>query len=131
MIYDVIIIGAGTTGAAVAYHLYKAGVKNMLSLEMGKVGRGLNELKTVKYISVLNQTENEEHIYSPFISGSNVFDGDGPSCIKMIISLPPYHLLADFADHHGWDGVKVFYIYLKLYNIRIIFRYLNSESKHK
>jgi hypothetical protein len=54
MIYDVIIIGAGTTGAAVAYHLYKAGVKNMLSLEMGKVGRGLNELKTVKYISVLN-----------------------------------------------------------------------------
>jgi len=42
-IHDVIIIGAGTTGAATGYHLSKAGVKDILCLEMGRVGQGRPE----------------------------------------------------------------------------------------
>ena len=37
-VYEVIVVGAGTTGAAAVYHLADAGVKNILCLEMGTPG---------------------------------------------------------------------------------------------
>ncbi len=106
-VHEVIIVGGGTTGAAAAYHLCEQGVKDMLCLEMGEVGRGLSAPAAVKDASVLST--DEEAQYSPFMSGSNVYEGGekGPSTIKMVVTLPPYHVLEDFADHHGWDGVKV------------------------
>ena len=37
---EVIVIGAGTTGAAAAYHLAEHGVRDILVLDMGRAGMG-------------------------------------------------------------------------------------------
>jgi len=42
---------------------------------------------------------------SEIASGSAVFV-DGPQCIKMTVSLPPYDMLDEYARHHGWQGVQ-------------------------
>ncbi len=106
--YDVVIVGAGTTGAAAAYHLSKAGVNNMLCLEMGRPGEGQTKAKQVAYETPL--IANDESIYVPNFSGSRVFEGGpkGPRTIKMIVTLPPYEMLDGFADLFGWDGVKTY-----------------------
>ena len=148
-VHEVLVVGGGSTGAACAYHLAQAGVSNVLCLDMGVPGRGLDAAYAVKdpsvrcCISSRNQFKTElvscathdsslnnkmyheiytcdsrhhqavgkgeEKTYTPFNSGTNVFEGGskGPNAIKMSVTLPPYHVLADFADHHGWDGVKV------------------------
>ncbi len=108
-LYEVIIVGAGTTGAAAAYHLSTHGVKNMLCLDMGTPGRGrIDRVGTVGPGTTL--LGEDETSYSPQVSGTNVFPGgaEGPNTIKMIISLPPYGALEDFADQHSWDGVHAF-----------------------
>ena len=46
--YDVVVIGGGTTGAAASYHLSKAGVNNMLCLEMGRPGEGRTQPEHVR-----------------------------------------------------------------------------------
>ena len=43
--YDVVVVGAGTTGAAAAYHLTQAGVSNILCLDMGTPGVGRTEAR--------------------------------------------------------------------------------------
>ena len=107
-IHDVIIIGAGTTGAATGYHLSKAGVKDILCLEMGRVGQGRSEEGRVP--NGIKANTGDELAYSPQNSGSAVFAGGdkGPRTIKMIVTLPPYLSLSRFAEHHGWGGVKTY-----------------------
>jgi NADPH-dependent 2,4-dienoyl-CoA reductase/sulfur reductase-like enzyme len=107
---EVVVVGAGTTGAAVVYHLAKAGVKDILCLEMGKVGRGLDldfELQSEKLPA--DPTDNDNS-YKPFVSGTAVFEGGdkGPSAIKMIVTAPPYKTVSEFIDHHGIEGVKTY-----------------------
>lgn len=106
--HEVIVIGAGTTGAAAAYHLVAAGAKDVLCLEMGEPGRGRPPRGSVPPGTPL--IPGEEIAYEPENSGSAVFEGGskGPSTIKMIVTLPPYLFLDGFADHHGWDGVKTY-----------------------
>ncbi len=106
--HEVIVIGAGTTGAAAAYHLVQAGAKDVLCLEMGSPGRGRPPRGSVPPGTPL--IPGEEAAYEPENSGSAVFEGGskGPSTIKMIVTLPPYLFLDGFADHHGWDGVKTY-----------------------
>ena len=106
--YEVIVVGAGTTGAAAAYHLADAGVKNILCLEMGTPGKGRSTAGHVPAGAPL--IAGEESTFEPENSGSAVFEGGpyGPSAIKMIVTLPPYLMLDGFAEHHGWDGVKAY-----------------------
>ena len=106
--YDVVVVGGGTTGAAAAYHLSKAGVKNMLCLEMGRPGEGRTKAEQVPNETPL--VGNDESVYVPNFSGSRVFEGGekGPRTIKMIVTLPPYEMLDGFADLFGWDGVKTY-----------------------
>ena len=106
--YDVVVIGGGTTGAAAAYHLSKAGVNNMLCLEMGRPGEGRTQPEHVRQDAPL--TAEDESLYVPNYSGSRVFEGGakGPRTIKMIVTLPPYEMLDGFADLFGWDGVKTY-----------------------
>jgi thioredoxin reductase len=89
-IYDVIVVGAGSTGAQAVHHLLQSGASNILVLEMGKVGLGKEADHVVLDDTVLK--EGEEKVYKPFNSGTAVFEGGsrGPSTIKMIIGLPPY-----------------------------------------
>ena len=106
--YDVVVIGGGTTGAAAAYHLSKAGVNNMLCLEMGRPGEGRTQPEQVPDETPL--VASDESVYVPNFSGSRVFEGGakGPRTIKMIVTLPPYEMLDGFADLFGWDGVKTY-----------------------
>jgi len=109
--YEVIIVGAGTTGAAAAYHLAQHGVRNILVLDMGTPGKGLSTSGAVPLENNTPSTRTamteRETRYMPQKSGSAVFDGGpaGPATIKMIVTLPPYLELEEFAKHHGWDGV--------------------------
>lgn len=105
-LHDVIIIGAGTTGAAAAYHLSQAGVRDLLCLDMGRPGRGRSGAAKVPETTPL--VCGEESSYEPGNSGSAVFEGGekGPRTIKMIVTLPPYLKLEAFADLFGWEGVK-------------------------
>ena len=106
--YDVVVVGGGTTGAAAAYHLSKAGVNNMLCLEMGRPGEGRTQPEQVPDETPL--VASDESVYVPNFSGSRVFEGgpNGPRTIKMIVTLPPYEMLDGFADLFGWDGVKTY-----------------------
>ena len=106
--HEVIVIGAGTTGAAAAYHLVQAGAKDVLCLEMGSPGEGRPARGRVS--ADTPRIPGEEAEYEPEFSGSAVFEGGskGPRTIKMAVTLPPYLLLDAFADHHGWDGVKTY-----------------------
>ena len=104
--YDVVVVGAGTTGAAAVYHLTQTGVTNILCLEMGKPGVGRTQEKNVADgTPLINQ---DEETYVPHYSGTRVFEGgqNGPRTIKMIVTLPPYEMLDGIADLFGWDGVK-------------------------
>ena len=107
-LYDVVVVGGGTTGAAAAYHLSQAGVQNILCLEMGRPGEGRTQAGRVPDGTPL--VAGDENEYVPQYSGSRVFPGglNGPRTIKMIVSLPPYEMLDGFADLFGWDGVKTF-----------------------
>ena len=125
---EVIVIGAGTTGAAAAYHLAEHGVRDILVLDMGKAGMGSPTSglvpAAVDGVGALLLppwgAEGGESDYAPHNSGSAVFggeagrDGDdddddyGPRAIKMIVTLPPYLDLAGFASHHGEDGVDAY-----------------------
>jgi len=106
--HEVIVIGAGTTGAAAAHHLVGAGAKDVLCLEMGAPGRGRAPRGFVPHGTP--RLPGEEAAYEPENSGSAVFEGGpkGPSTIKMMVTLPPYLMLDGFAQHHGWDGVKTY-----------------------
>lgn len=120
--YEVIIIGAGTTGAAAAYHLAQYGVRDILVLDMGTPGNGSSA--TGSSVAVTSPTKEhaaaptlpgptiheEETHYIPENSGSAVFGGGdaGPAAIKMIVTLPPYLALEGFAQHHGWEGVATY-----------------------
>jgi len=106
--HEVVVIGAGTTGAAAAFHLAQAGITNILCLEMGLAGQGRSAAGRVPADTPL--IPGEETIYEPQNSGSAVFEGGpkGPRTIKMIVTLPPYLMLDGFADQHGWDGVKTY-----------------------
>ena len=106
--YDVVVVGAGTTGAAAAYHLTHAGVSNILCLDMGTPGVGRTEARKVANGTPL--TQSDEETFVPHYSGSRVFEGgqNGPRTIKMIVTLPPYEMLDGFADLFGWDGVKTY-----------------------
>lgn len=106
--YDVVVVGAGTTGAAAAYHLTQAGVSNILCLDMGTPGVGRTEARKVANGTPL--TQSDEETFVPHYSGSRVFEGgqNGPRTIKMIVTLPPYEMLDGFADLFGWDGVKTY-----------------------
>ena len=108
--FDVIVIGAGTTGAAVVYHLAHAGVKNILCLEMGKVGRGLDTDFHIEGEKTPADPFDKDTSYKPFVSGTAVFEGGdkGPSTIKMIVTAPPYKTVSEFIDHHGVEGVKTY-----------------------
>jgi ribulose 1,5-bisphosphate synthetase/thiazole synthase len=93
--HEVIIVGAGTTGAAAAYHLAQHGVRNVLVLDMGTPGKGLTTTGAVPQDNNAPSTTTavaEETHYMPQKSGSAVFDGGhaGPATIKMIVTLPPY-----------------------------------------
>ena len=106
--YDVVVVGAGTTGAAAVYHLTQAGVTNILCLEMGKPGVGRTQEKNVADgTPLINQ---DEETYVPHYSGTRVFEGgqNGPRTIKMIVTMPPYEMLDGIADLFGWDGVKTY-----------------------
>jgi len=107
-LYEVIIIGGGTTGAAATYHLSQAGIRDVLCLEMGTPGRGRSAASNVPRDTPL--IPGEETSYEAGNSGSAVFEGGekGPRTIKMIVTLPPYLKLEDFAEHCGWDGVKTY-----------------------
>jgi glycine/D-amino acid oxidase-like deaminating enzyme len=106
--HDVVVVGAGTTGAAAAYHLSQAGVGDILCLEMGSPGEGRSAMVTVPGDTPL--LAQEEATYMPHASGSRVFAGgsQGPRTIKMIVTLPPYLTLDGFADLFGWDGVRTY-----------------------
>ena len=106
--YEVVVVGAGTTGAAAAYHLTQAGVSNILCLDMGTPGVGRTEAREVANGTPL--TQSDEETFVPHYSGSRVFEGgkNGPRTIKMIVTLPPYEMLDGFADLFGWDGVKTY-----------------------
>jgi len=106
--HDVVIVGAGTTGAAAAYHLSQAGVGDILCLDMGRPGEGRSETVTVAADTPL--LAGEEATYMPHASGSRVFAGgaQGPRTIKMIVTLPPYLMLDGFADLFGWEGVRTY-----------------------
>lgn len=106
--HEVIVIGAGSTGAAAAYHLVEAGAKDVLCLEMGAPGEG--RVARGSLAPGTPRIPGEEAEYEPELSGSAVFEGGskGPRTIKMMVTLPPYLLLDGFADHHGWDGVKTY-----------------------
>jgi len=106
--HEVIVVGAGTTGAAAAYHLVKAGAKDVLCLEMGATGCGRPPRGRVPAGTPRNPGDESE--YEPENSGSAVFEGgaQGPRTIKMFVTLPPYLFLDGFAEHHGWDGVKTY-----------------------
>jgi glycine/D-amino acid oxidase-like deaminating enzyme len=84
-LHDVVVIGAGTTGAAAAYHLADAGVENILCLESGTPGRGRPTEGRVPDATPL--AAGEETDYAPGHSGSAVFEGGphGPAAIKMIV----------------------------------------------
>lgn len=106
--YDVVVVGAGTTGAAAAYHLTQAGVSNILCLDMGTPGLGRTEARKVANGTPLTQPDEEAFV--PHYSGTRVFEGgqNGPRTIKMIVTLPPYEMLDGIADLFGWDGVKTY-----------------------
>jgi glycine/D-amino acid oxidase-like deaminating enzyme len=104
--HEVVIVGGGTTGAAAAYHLSQAGIRDVLCLDMGRPGRGRSAAATVPKDTPL--LPGEETTYEADHSGSAVFEGGekGPRTIKMIVTLPPYLKLEGFADLFGWEGVK-------------------------
>lgn len=106
--HEVVVVGAGTTGAAAAYHLVLAGAQDVLCLEMGTPGRGRPPRGSVPAVTPLIPGEETE--YEPENSGSAVFEGGpkGPRTIKMTVTLPPYLFLDGFAEHHGWDGVETY-----------------------
>lgn len=106
--HEVIIIGAGTTGAAAAYHLCQAGLTDVLVLDTGSPGRGRAGTATVPPSTPLGP--GDETSYDPWNSGSAVFEGGerGPRSIKMIVTLPPYLTLEGFAERFGWEGVQAY-----------------------
>ena len=134
--FEVVIIGAGTTGAADSYHLAKHGVKNMICLEMGRVGRGLDTEIQLAVDKIPADHIDQEVSYKPFVSGTAVFEGGskGPSTIKMIITAPPYKTISEFVDHHGLDGVKAYLEAtafgrdLEVHELRCIMGFLNYST---
>jgi glycine/D-amino acid oxidase-like deaminating enzyme len=109
--FEVIIVGCGITGAAAAHYLTEAGVQRILCLDGGAVGLG-----SAQKISPLTKGVPRDHIesdggpYYPHVSGTAVLPGgaEGPAAIKMVLTVTPFRTLADFAEHHSWDGVRTY-----------------------
>ena len=87
---NVVIIGGGVSGAQAAYYLYHAGVKRIMVLESGEIGKG-DPLEFAR------------------ASGSSVFNSP-VNKIKMMCQTYPCNSKY-FISHHGLEGARR---YLKL-----------------
>lgn len=115
--YSVVVVGGGTTGAAAAYHLANQGVQNILVLDAGDIGEGVNEpLSTSEHYKPFN-TDETDGIF-PFArkSGSAVLPSP-VAPIKMMVNVFPCSS-AEFIEHHGEEGARR-YITLAKQGIKI------------
>ena len=104
-VYSIVIVGGGVAAASVVYHLYsnKNFKGKVILQESGLIGKGVDSNNKTN-TDVKNHL-GEESIYSPWYSGSNVFDK--PNRIKMIVTC--FATTAkDFSRHHGMKGVELY-----------------------
>ncbi|EAR87671.1 FAD-dependent oxidoreductase (macronuclear) [Tetrahymena thermophila SB210] len=108
---EVLIVGAGVSGASTLYQLHKAGVKGMVILDAGQCGQGSSQGKVSEDHAFIR----EDDIYQgrefqhARKSGTAVLDKPA-SRIKMMVNIYPC-TSEYFMSHHGEQGARR---YLKL-----------------
>lgn len=100
----VLIVGAGTTGAAAAYHLSLQGVHDVVVLESGNVGMGGGEVKAPAYCKPVNGDETDGVYNFAKKSGSSVLPSPA-STVKMVLNGFPCPA-TEFITHHGEAGAR-------------------------
>ncbi len=117
--FDVIIIGAGLSGASAAYHLTQAtnGPTSVLIVDRGNAGAGSHDRFIAPDIVKAGRpaprtTEDDtgdEKVYHPGNSGGVVFSAphfaNGPTCLKFSVQLYP-STTPNFIEHHGKGGAR-------------------------
>ncbi|EAR84802.1 FAD-dependent oxidoreductase (macronuclear) [Tetrahymena thermophila SB210] len=108
---EVLIVGAGVSGATAFYSLQKAGVKNVVIVDTGKSGQGNDQGQTTSQHAYLREDDvNQSRVFEyASKSGSAVMDYP-TSTIKMMVNLYP-STSKDYIQHHGFNGAVR---YLKL-----------------
>lgn len=122
-VFDVVILGAGITGAAAAFHLQQNKKKptSILLLDHGEIGAGSHDrfvskatVPTSQNYKSPNDNLGDEKVYHLGNSGGVLFSPphfkNGPGCVKMSVRLYP-STTANFIQHHGEIGARR---YLKL-----------------
>jgi hypothetical protein len=118
--FDVVIIGAGITGAQAAYNLVSLPQPpaSVLLLDSGELGAGSHDrLKTHSQVPLnsaepykpANQGLGDESVYHPGNSGGVLFSAphfsNGPTKLKFMVQLYPT-TTPTFIEHHGRDGTS-------------------------
>jgi glycine/D-amino acid oxidase-like deaminating enzyme len=115
---EVLIVGGGVAGASAAYHLKKAGVRDVVVLETGKCGNGGSDAIIAPPHAVLRAGDDPGGVFchaqrsgSAVISSCN--NGSDASQIKMMLQALPTSA-EEFIACNGFEGAR---------------RYLNLASK--
>jgi glycine/D-amino acid oxidase-like deaminating enzyme len=99
---EVVIVGAGISGASAAYHLAQAGVENIIVLESGTAGDGgLNPSEAPAHARF---EKDNLHVF-PFAQRSGSAVMPSAPVIKMMVRLYASSS-QDFIHHHGVEGAK-------------------------
>lgn len=119
-LFDVIVVGAGISGAQSVYHLLQSSnsPKSILLVDHGAVGKGSAKRIVTKPNTPLHAPKGyitpddklgDERVYHPQQSGGVIFSAPhfnaGPNILKMMVRLYPATTV-DFIGHHGEEGTR-------------------------
>ncbi|KAJ1418205.1 FAD dependent oxidoreductase [Ochromonadaceae sp. CCMP2298] len=97
---EVVIVGAGISGASAAYHLALAGVAGIIVLETGTAGDGVLSPS----VAPAHARFEKDHVF-PFAQRSGSAVMPSAPCIKMMVRLYASSS-QEFIHHHGMEGAK-------------------------
>ena len=108
---EVLVIGAGVSGATSLYSLFNAGVKDIVIIDSGRSGVGNESGKVAAEHAFIREDDLDKSRTFPHARKSGTAVMDYPtSTIKMMVNLYASSS-KDFISHHGVDGARR---YLKL-----------------
>jgi glycine/D-amino acid oxidase-like deaminating enzyme len=112
IVFDVVIVGGGITGATAAYHfaaLGQAGPKSVLLVDSGELGAGSHDRVAARIPPNAIQGLGDETKYHPGNSGGVVFSlphfTRGPTRLKFMVRVYPT-TTPHFIEHNGREGAR-------------------------